>query len=309
VSVRLAPDSSVAAAGVNAKTLRPLARLVSRVVIRTKGFYLKPVTSTVKLGGTVSFTAYATVAVRETFISGKAVAARAVSGQAVTDDDELVPLWSPPTSPATTKVRPVDDDELVGLTYTYVYVREYPFKNTKNGFLRLWSTSGPGSISGDGVFTAPTDVAAKGKTATVLFVSTNVKTVEIARASGTVKIEGGPKAYRVSATRGNGTVSGTICDRSKPFSLALNVTGATPGSWEFVPSGDTTGSSSFNLSYVGGSITDSFTGTYTFTDSADGNTDTLRSVGVQNVTIPTGGTVQKSLDETFPLIPIAACTP
>jgi hypothetical protein len=190
-----------------------------------------------------------------------------------------------------------------------VVVREYPFTNTKNGFVRLWSTSGPGSISAEGVFTAPTDVGSKGKSASVLFVSTNVQTAAIARASGTVKIEGGPKAYRVSATRGNATVSGTIYDRSKPFSLALNVTGATPGSWDFVPGGDTTGSSSFNLSYFGGSITDSFTGTYTFTDSADGTTDTLRSVGVQNVTTPTGAVVQKPLDETFPLIPIAACTP
>jgi hypothetical protein len=292
VSVRLGPASG---AGVTANALKsnlkPTAKLDRRNIVMTKSTYLKPGRATVKLGGTVSFTAYAKLAVTEQVPA--------------TDDDELVPL----TQPVISSKKPIDDDPLEPLPKLRVVVREYPFTNTKAGYNRFWAVEpGPGKIEASGaysgLYTAPSDPSARGKTATVSFTSFDAKDAVVI--GGKVKIEGEP-AYQVSATSGNGTITGIICDRSKPFSLLLTVTGYTQGDWNFVPSGDSTGSSNFTLSYLG--IATTFSGTYSFSNAADGTAETLSSVGTQTVTAPNVGQVQKPIDETWSLTPIAACAP
>jgi hypothetical protein len=95
----------------------------------------------------------------------------------------------------------VDDDFVYPLT---TVVKEYPFTNTRAGFSRTWTTSGPGSITTSGAtsgkFTAPTDPSAKGKTATVTFTSTNTKTGAVARASASVDIESDAATYKGTIT-------------------------------------------------------------------------------------------------------------
>jgi hypothetical protein len=181
ISIRLAPDPSsfLTKTGLKMTGLKPAASTNSRDIIWTQKFFLKPDTASVKLGESVSFTAYAKQARNR--------------GEAKLSPDQLDLLdrYYFFKSESEKLLFEGDDDYLNPLS---TVVKEYPFTNTKEGYNRVWSTTGPGSIvpSGatSGKFTAPTDPSAKGKTATVTFVSTNTKTGDIARASASVNIEG-----------------------------------------------------------------------------------------------------------------------
>jgi hypothetical protein len=182
ISIRLAPDPSslLTKTGLNTTGLKPAATTNSRDIIWTQKFFLKPDTASVKLGESVSFTAYAKEARNR--------------GEAKLSPDELDLLDRIYVLQAQIdKLRyEVEDDFLQPMT---IVVKEFSFTNTKEGYNRTWTvTAGPGSIvpSGatSGKFTAPTDPSAKSKTATVTFMSTNTKTSAIARASASIKIEG-----------------------------------------------------------------------------------------------------------------------
>jgi hypothetical protein len=194
ISVRLAPGGIVGTQVPNATGLRPQAKLNPRDIVWTKGFTLTPNSASLKLGESVSFVAFASVAL------SNGVAAKSLQATA-SDDDDLVPL---PKLPEPTTVNPVDDEELNPIAEYWV-TKSYPFTNTKAGFNRTWTvTTGPGSVVATGaigaVYTAPTDASAKGKTATVTFVSTNIKTGAIARASASVNIEGDGTIYKGTIT-------------------------------------------------------------------------------------------------------------
>jgi hypothetical protein len=191
ISIRLAPDPSslLTKTGLKTTGLKPAATTNSRDIIWTQKFFLKPNTTSVKLGESVSFTAYAKQARNR--------------GEAKLSPDELDLLdrYYVLKSQFENLLFEVDDDFLVPMS---TVVKEYPFTNTKTGYNRVWTTSGPGSIvpSGatSGKFTAPTDPSAKGKTATVTFISTNTKTGDIARASASVNIEGDGATYKGTVT-------------------------------------------------------------------------------------------------------------
>jgi hypothetical protein len=190
ISIRLAPDpSSLLIKGLNASGLKAAASTSSRDIIWTKKFFLKPDTASVKLGESVSFTAYA----KEARNRGEA--------KLSADDLDLLDRVYVLKAQVDKLFYEVDDDFLQPLT---IVVKEFPFTNNKAGYNRTWTTSGPGNIvpSGatSGKFTAPTDPSAKGKTATVTFVSTNTKTGDIARASASVNIESDTATYKGTLT-------------------------------------------------------------------------------------------------------------
>jgi hypothetical protein len=194
ISVRLAPGGIVGTQVPNATGLRPQAKLNPRDIVWTKGFTLTPNSASLKLGESVSFVAFASVAL------SNGVAAKSLQATA-SDDDDLVPL---PTLPDPTTVNPVDDEELNPIAEYWV-TKSYPFTNTKAGFNRTWTvTTGPGSVVASGaigaVYTAPSDASAKGKTATVTFISINTKTDAVARASASVNIEGDGATYKGTVT-------------------------------------------------------------------------------------------------------------
>jgi hypothetical protein len=185
ISIRLAPDPS----SILTKGLNVAASTSSRDIIWTQKFFLKPNTASVKLGESVSFTAYA----KEARNRGEA--------KLSADDLDLLDRVYVLKTQVDKLFSEVDDDFLYPMT---VVVKEYPFTNSKAGFNRVWTTSGPGSIvpSGatSGKFTAPTDPSAKSKTATVTFTSTNTKTGDMARASASVNIEGDGATYKGTLT-------------------------------------------------------------------------------------------------------------
>jgi hypothetical protein len=295
VSVRLGPDSSATVAANALKpNLKPMAKLNRHNIVMTKAFYLKPGSATVKLGGTATFAAYASVAVTEA----------APSSQATTDDDELVPLAQPVIS----SQKPIDEEELTPLPKLRVVVREYPFTNAKAGFTRLWAVEGPGKIeasgTSSGLYTAPSDPASRGKTAKVYFTSFDAKGAVVI--AGSVKIEDGPKSYEVFGADDGGTISGTICDTSKPSELTILGGGGISVSLYLTPTSDTTGSAS-DL-YTVGSVTHQLSGTYTITHATDSSNGSLRVIGTITVTSPVGN-LSKPTDFTAALTPIAACAP
>jgi hypothetical protein len=295
VSVRLGPDSSATVAANTLKSnLKPTAKLNRRNIVMTKSLYLKPGSATVRLGGTATFTAYASVAVTEAI----------PSSQATTDDDELVPL----SQPVISSKKPIDDDPLNPLPKLRVVVREYPFTNTKAGFTRLWAVEGPGKIeasgTSSGLYTAPSDSASRGKTAKVYFTSTDAKGAVVI--AGGVKIEG-VQAYRVSGTDGAGVISGTVCDPSKPFELNL-VYGGGATTLNFVPDAGSSTSGSFSgTGPVEATSTVDFTGTYQgFAATTNGVASTMRMTGTAVVTSP-DGSGSTPVDSTWTATPIDAC--
>jgi hypothetical protein len=292
VSVRLGPDSSASIGGgaLRSTGLKPTAKLNRRNIVMTKAFYLKPGSVTVKLGGTAIFTAYASVAVTEA----------APSSQATSDDDELVPLVQPVVS----SKKPIDDDELTPLTRLRVVVREYPFTNAKAGFTRLWSVEGPGKIeasgASNGLYTAPSDPGARGKTAKVFFTSFDAKGAVVI--SGSVKIEG-VQAYQVMGQDRGATLSGIICDSDKPFALDFVSTDGVSIPFQFTPSSAVAGS--FQASWTATQIS----GSYMITDpDKNGNGGSLRTVGTMLVSAPP---IVESfpVDSLWALTKIPTCTP
>ena len=150
---------------------------------------MKPDTASVKLGESVSFTAYA-----------KEARTRGETKLSPDDLDLLDRVYV-----LKTKVSDLSFEVFEDFAYPLTtVVKEYPFTNTKEGYNRVWTTSGPGSIAPSGAtsgkFTAPTDPAATGKTATVTFISTRNGTSDIARASASVNIEGDGAMYKGTIT-------------------------------------------------------------------------------------------------------------
>ena len=190
ISIRLAPDpSSLLTKGLNASGLKAAASTSSRDIIWTQKFFLKPDTASVKLGESVSFTAYA----KEARNRGEA--------KLSPDELDLLDRFYVVKVQLEKLLYEVDDDFLVPLV---MVVKEYPFTNSKAGYNRVWTTTGPGSIvptgAVSGKFTAPSDPAAKGKTAIVTFTSTNTNTGAVARASASVNIESDTAIYKGTVT-------------------------------------------------------------------------------------------------------------
>lgn len=195
ISMRLAPDaSSILTKGLNSSSLNSSALTAtastsSRDILWTKKFFLKPDTASVKLGESVSFTAYA-----------KEARTRGETKLSPDDLDLLDRVYV-----LKTKVSDLSFEVFEDFAYPLTtVVKDYPFTNTKEGYNRAWTTTGPGSIAPSGAisgkFTAPTDPSAKGKTATVTFISTRNGTSNIARASANVNIEGNGTMYKGTVT-------------------------------------------------------------------------------------------------------------
>jgi hypothetical protein len=186
ISMRLAPDASsiltkgLNTSSLNASGLTATASTSSRDILWTKKFFLKPDTASVKLGESVSFTAYA-----------KEARTRGETKLSPDDLDLLDRVYV-----LKTKVDDLSFEVFEDFAYPLTtVVKDYPFTNTKEGYTRAWTvTAGPGSIAPSGAtsgkFTAPTDPSAAGKTATITFISTKDGTSNIARASASVNIEG-----------------------------------------------------------------------------------------------------------------------
>jgi hypothetical protein len=155
ISIRLAadPSSLLSAAG-----LKPTATSNTRDIIWTNNFLIAPTGVTVQCGASQKFTAYAR-------------GARLTNGKKYTQEFlDLIDRedW---------KQRNLEYLEEHGgeeaLGTLLPRVKAYPLKNEKPGFERYWYTTGPGTISPSGVYTAPSDKSADGKVVTVVFTSIN----------------------------------------------------------------------------------------------------------------------------------------
>ncbi len=190
MSVRLGPNS-----GPDIKGGRVAAKTYDLAF--AKFFTIKPDRVALDLGKTQQFVAYA----KEGFVPRKHVNGSLITSESelnsylkkldeidasVASDDDLVPLAPPKNATA--------DDELVPIA---VYAKEYPFSNTKEGYTRLWKINqGVGSVNSNGLYTAPSDEASKGKTAEVWFLSQNNKnTAQNLVVGANIRINDGLQRY------------------------------------------------------------------------------------------------------------------
>jgi hypothetical protein len=155
ISIRLAPDpSSLLSAG----GLKATATSNTRDIVWTNNFLISPPSPTVQCGASQKFTAYAR-------------GARLTNGKKYAQEDlDLIDR-------ADWKQRNLEYLEEHGgeeaLGTLSPRVNAYPLKNSKPGFERYWYTTGPGTISPSGVYTAPSGKSANGKIVTVVFTSIN----------------------------------------------------------------------------------------------------------------------------------------
>jgi hypothetical protein len=173
ISARISPLSPSLTKAYSRSVQLKGSKLYPMDIIKVERFYLKPSVSPLQIGKTLTFTAYANVAIYSNSQSAQSSLIRQTATDP--DDEELVPL-SKVAATALPVTKPIDDsDEIVPLTI----VKPYPFTNSKPGFTRNWSLSGAklGSIVASGatnaIYTAPKDSSAVGKVDIAVFTSIN----------------------------------------------------------------------------------------------------------------------------------------